>query len=99
MLCAGLVWPTGWLGRSEFQIPEAELRVSLLGSSRQGWGQPGTKYSKQQLADYVRKVNEHGGVVSIDVLLFRDGALDRSQWEMLKAVGPNTTTRRPESAR
>ncbi len=73
--------------------------LSFLGSSRQGWGQPGTKYTKQQLADYVRKVNERGGVVSIDVLLFRDGSLDRSQWEMLKAVRPKTTTRKPESAR
>ncbi|MBD3177855.1 MAG: hypothetical protein GF320_21990, partial [Armatimonadia bacterium] len=51
------------------------------------WGDPGTKYAKQELADYVWDVHRRGGVVSIDVLLFRDGGLDRSQVEMLKAVG------------
>jgi hypothetical protein len=51
------------------------------------------------LADYVRKVNERGGVLSIDVPLFRDGSLDRPQWEMLKAVGPNIPTRKPEPKR
>ncbi|MBI2927358.1 MAG: alpha-L-fucosidase [Verrucomicrobia bacterium] len=69
-----------WVNGEQWHI------LSVLGSSRQGWGQPGTKYTKQQLADYVRKVNERGGVVSIDVLIFRDGSLDRSQLEVLKAI-------------
>lgn len=50
------------------------------------WGQPGTAYSKTELADYVTNVTGRGGVVSIDVALFRDGSLDRSQIESLKAV-------------
>jgi hypothetical protein len=33
-------------------------------------------------------VNRAGGVVSIDVLLYRDGGLDRSQLEVLKALRP-----------
>jgi len=57
--------------------------LSYLGPT---WGQPGTKYTKQELADYVSDVNERGGVVSIEVMLFRDGSLDRSQVEMLKGV-------------
>ena len=61
--------------------------LSFLGCSHQGWATPGSKYKKAQLADYVRQVNERGGVVSIDVLLYRDGSLDRSQLEMLKAIG------------
>lgn len=51
------------------------------------WGGFGTKYTKRELAEYVWDVHQRGGVVSIDVALFRDGSLDRSQIEMLKAVG------------
>jgi hypothetical protein len=51
------------------------------------WGGPGSNYTKRELADYVWDVHQRGGVVSIDVALFRDGSLDRSQIEMLKAVG------------
>jgi len=60
------------------------------GSSHIGaaWGMPGTKYSKSDLIDYVADVNQAGGVVSIDVLLYRDGALDRSQLEVLKPLRP-----------
>ena len=50
------------------------------------WGEPGSKYTKQQLSDYVFDVHQRGGVVSIDVILFRDGSIDRSQLELLKAV-------------
>jgi hypothetical protein len=50
------------------------------------WAQPGCAYTKAELADYVFEVNRRGGVVSIDALLFRDGSLDRSQVELLKAV-------------
>ncbi len=66
-----------WLDGEQWHI------LSFLGPS---WGQPGTKYSKQELADYVFEVVRRGGVVSIDVMLFRDGSLDQSQMEMLKAV-------------
>jgi hypothetical protein len=41
----------------------------------------------------VRKVNDRGGVVSIEVMLYRDGGLDRSQLEMLKAIGRKTASR------
>lgn len=54
--------------------------------SKTWWGQPGAGYTKTELADYIFDVNQRGGVVSVDVLLFRDGSLDRSQIEVLKAV-------------
>jgi hypothetical protein len=54
--------------------------------SKTWWGQPGTGYSKTELADYVFNVHQCGGVVSIDMVLFRDGSFDRSQIETLKAV-------------
>ena len=57
--------------------------LSYLGN---GWAQAGCRYSKRELAEYVFDVNQRGGGVSIDVLLFRDGSLDRSQVEVLKAV-------------
>ena len=57
--------------------------LSYLGS---GWGHPGSQYAKRELGEYVFDVAQRGGVVSIDVLLFRDGSLDRSQVEVLKAV-------------
>jgi hypothetical protein len=69
-----------WVNGEQWHI------LSFLGCSFQGWAVPGCKYKKQELADYVRRVNERGGVVSIDVMLYRDGGLDRSQLEMLKAV-------------
>ena len=71
-----------WINGEQWHI------LSFLGSSFQGWGQPGSKYKKQQLIDYVHQVNSKGGVVSIDVMLYRDGSLDRSQFEMLKTLRP-----------
>lgn len=66
-----------WLDGEQWHI------LSYLGS---GWAQPGSQYTKREIAEYVFDVNQRGGVVSIDVLLFRDGSLDRSQLELLKAV-------------
>lgn len=59
--------------------------LSFLGSN---WAQPGVCMTKQQLADYVYSCNYAGGVVSIDVLLYRDGGIDRSQLELLKSLRP-----------
>jgi hypothetical protein len=53
-----------------------------------GWGQPGVRYSAPDLAEYISDVTEPGGVVSIDVLVYRDGMLDRSQFETLKRLRP-----------
>jgi len=50
------------------------------------WAKPGIGYSKSEMAEYVSYVNQRGGVVSIDVAVFRDGSMDRSQIEVLKAV-------------
>jgi hypothetical protein len=40
------------------------------------------------MVDYVYACSALGGVVSIDVVLYRDGDLDRSQLEVLKAIRP-----------
>jgi hypothetical protein len=70
--------PSGrWLGGEQWHI------LSYLGT---GWGHPGTQYSKREIREYVFDVAQRGGVVSIDVLLYRDGSLDRSQVELLREV-------------
>jgi len=77
-----------WLDGKQWHV------LSYLGPERAdnylsaGWCEPGSKYGKQELAEYVRTVHQKGGVVSIDVLLFRDGGIDRSQLEVLKAIRP-----------
>jgi hypothetical protein len=77
-----------WLHGEQWHV------LSFLGISRAdnrlsaGWGEPGVGYGKQQLAEYISDANRSGGVVSIDVLLYRDGGLDRSQLEVLKSLRP-----------
>lgn len=65
--------------------------LSYLGT---GWAHPGSQYTKRELSEYVFDVHQRGGAVSIDVLLFRDGSLDRSQVEILKAVRHELNTGR-----
>ena len=77
-----------WVNGEQWHI------LSFLGSSFQGWGTPGSKYKKQQLVDYVGAVNSKGGVVSIDAMLYRDGGLDRSQMEVLRALRAGLAGRR-----
>lgn len=48
------------------------------------WGNPGSKYSGQQILDFVNKANSKGVVVSIDVCTFRDGTIDSGQVEVLR---------------
>ncbi len=69
--------------------------ASFLGEH---WAEPGTRYQKRELARYISKVNHRGGVVSIDVLLYRDGTLDRSQLEVLKAIRPYLKSTPPPQA-
>jgi hypothetical protein len=85
---------TRWVNGEQWHI------LSFLGSGQSqigaAWAMPGCKYSKQDLVDYVAEVNRAGGVVSIDALLFRDGALDRSQVEVLKALRPSLAAARAQ---
>lgn len=67
--------------------------LSYLGTN---WAQPGTVKSKSDMIDYVHVCNAVGGVVSIDVVLYRDGDLDRSQLEVLKALRPGLAAKAEE---
>ncbi len=66
-----------WIDGEQWHI------LSFLGPN---WAQPGCGYTMEELSEYVSEVHARGGVVSIDAMLYRDGGLDRSQIEMLKAV-------------
>ncbi|MCS7303828.1 MAG: alpha-L-fucosidase [Thermoguttaceae bacterium] len=67
--------------------------LSFLGMD---WAEPGTVKGKRELADYVLMVTSAGGVVSIDVLVYRDGQMDRSQLEVLKELRPRLAARQQE---
>eukprot|EP01043_Picozoa_sp_COSAG02_P080900 COSAG02_NODE_19467_length_880_cov_1.244558_1_plen_134_part_00 len=43
------------------------------------WGAPGLSVSAAQLAEYTRKVQAVGGVISVDLQLFRNGSLNAQQ--------------------
>ena len=56
------------------------------GKPFEGWAAAGSRHSGEYMRDYVRKVSERGGVVSIDVCLYRDGSIDGGQLDVLKAL-------------
>ena len=62
------------------------------GDHSPSWGGSGTKRSADYMADYVKFVNENGGVVTIDVAVANDGSWLPEQIEVLKAVGHATGT-------
>ena len=55
-------------------------------SNGSGWCALGSRYSAQYMYDYVKKVNDLGGVVSIDIAIFRDGSFDAAQVETLRLL-------------
>ena len=66
------------------QIEDKELLIDMIGP---GWGSFGVKRDKEYLADYIRRVHQAGGVVTVDIGVYRDGKFDPAQVEVLKFVG------------
>ena len=62
------------------------LGVPPDGSPYNGWCQPGSKYTGEYMRDYVTKVHEGGGVVTIDVCMFRNGEIDKEQMAVLREL-------------
>ena len=65
--------------------------LAPLGLSRDGrewgsWCRPGCKRDAAYMRDYIRRVNDCGGVVTVDVCLNRDGSLDPQQLELLQTL-------------
>ncbi|WP_138476792.1 alpha-L-fucosidase [Dyadobacter bucti] len=57
--------------------------LSHLGNE---WCAPGLRFKPGFMGDYIRKCNKAGGVVSIDVCLFRDGTIETSHLECLRGI-------------
>lgn len=58
------------------------------GAGGAAWAMPGVGVTSPEMGEYLHDVSAAGGVVSIDVMLYRDGGLDRSQLELLKRLRP-----------
>jgi len=72
------------------EIPSSRWRdgvqwhiLSYLGND---WCSPGLRYNPAFMADYIRKCNLAGGVVTMDVCLFRDGTIETSHLETLRGI-------------
>jgi hypothetical protein len=75
-----------WLNGEQWHILSFLGHPFLGNPLGTGWSQPGVRYSREDFGEYIAEVNRAGGVVSIDVMLYRDGSLDRSQLETLKGL-------------
>ena len=53
------------------------------------WGMFGVKRDAEYLTDYMKRLHEAGGVLTIDIGVYRDGKFDEEQMETLKKVGEN----------
>ena len=52
-----------------------------------GWCNTGVRRSKEYVADYIRKNNEAGAVITVDIFVDHSGAFDPEQVEALKYIG------------
>jgi hypothetical protein len=69
--------------KSRFIEGEQWHLLSFLGN---WWGGPGLQITRRNLIDYIHTVNRVGGVVSIDVMLYRDGLIDRAHLHTLTGL-------------
>jgi len=51
-----------------------------------GWCKPGCKYTGEYMRNYITKVHERGGVVTIDFYMSREGRIDKNQMDTLRAL-------------
>ncbi len=71
----------------------APLGISKNGHSWCSWAETGCKRSAEHVIDYVKKVNEAGGVVTIDVKIHDDGTFEEDQLELLTRLSEAVPTR------
>ncbi len=65
--------------------------VSYLGSR---WQRTDIRFNKDSLTNYINKVNNLHGVVTIEAALFRNGSMAPNQYEFLKQVGAGIKSRK-----
>ncbi len=74
-----------FIGTSQWHVLSF-LGIPTDGTVYGGWGRTGTKYTGEYMHDYVKKVIENEGVVTIDVCMYRDGHIDKPQYDVLYAL-------------
>ncbi len=67
----------------------APLGTSFDGEEWSHWCQPGAQHSKEYMLDFVRKANERGCLVTIDVCIDHKGNIDPYQLEFLQYISEN----------
>lgn len=65
-------------------IPFGNYRNGIVS---EGWRNTGVRRSKEYVADYIRKNNEAGAVISVDIFIDSHGNFDPEQVEALKYIG------------
>jgi hypothetical protein len=58
--------------------------VSYIGGPR--WAQPGVRKPTPEMINYIKKVNNAGGVVTMEMTLYRDGSLNKEQLSQLISI-------------
>jgi len=53
---------------------------------RAAWAENNLKYSGEFLGEYIKLVNQRGGVVTIDIKVYPDGSFDKAQMDELKKI-------------
>ena len=79
------------------RLPDGE-RWHVLTYLGSWWGRPGVKISARTLSEYVYLVNRAGGALTIDVMCYWDGGLERSQINTLAMVRPALAAMREAAA-
>ena len=64
----------------------APLGISPDGGEWGAWGRGGCKKDHAYMRDYIRRVNDAGGIVSIDIQIRYDSTLDPDQVAVLKGI-------------
>lgn len=76
---------------SPYYVPEERFidgsQAHLLMPIGPMWGSPGCTYTREYVADYVRRVRAAGGVPTFDALIYPDGTFDEAQKNALMLKG------------
>jgi hypothetical protein len=64
--------------------------MTFLGKN---WKEPGVRFNEDSLVNYIKTVNNNGGVITFDVCTLRDGNIDSTQYAFMKRVSQQIPAR------
>ena len=79
-------WVTGTVVGADGTSRKVTVQWHALAFLGKTWAAPGVSITAAQLAAYTRKVQAVGGVISVDLQLFRNGSLNAEQVAMLSTA-------------